>query len=162
MSSSVLVKRLLVLFGEPKTDDPEAFIAEYRNAVQDVDPNVLKLAGDLIVRERKYRSWPTVADMLDVVDRAALKVKSAKGDAQVLEEIKDFDRWWTDIKGQMRNAQNLDDIRNVIALVRPYWSARWIAYGRMDEIEELARERQFELGLTARSKAMSGDREDAA
>lgn len=149
MSSNLLIRRLAVLFGEPKTDDPETFSAEYANALRGVDKDVLKTAGDLIVRERKWRSWPTVADILDVVDRAKAMHNAKARVGMTLTEIPNFDAWWSDLISDVRQASSEAEIQRAIDVMEPYWRAKWIQNGgqkcRMVEIQRHAEIRRCQL-----------------
>ena len=142
LSSNPLVKRLLVLYGDPKTDDPDGFAAEYVNALRGLDKSVLQTAGDLIVRERKYRSWPTVADVLEVIDRAKAMHAARARVGVALTTIENFDAWWSDLITDVRTASDESAIDRAIAVMEPYWRAKWIRHGgphcRMAEIQRHA------------------------
>lgn len=56
--SDVVLKRFTVLYGEPKTSDFEAFIAEYETALKGYHEPILRQAVDRVVQANEYRSWP--------------------------------------------------------------------------------------------------------
>lgn len=63
------IERLSTMFGEPKTNNPEAFIAEYAGALTGYDAEVLDLAIDRVIRSATF--WPKPAEVLAEVNRIA-------------------------------------------------------------------------------------------
>ena len=57
-------KRLLSIYGPPKTSDQQGFIAEYIKALGGFSPEVLERACNQIIRENQYKSWPTISECL--------------------------------------------------------------------------------------------------
>ncbi len=56
------IERLLALFGEPKTSNPERFLEEYRKALTGIDPRVLEQATDRIMKKSTF--WPKPAEII--------------------------------------------------------------------------------------------------
>lgn len=160
--SKAFLRKMMVLYGEPKTEDVPAFLAEYGNMLKGVDNTTLEAAADILIRQRKYRSWPTVAEVLDVVDEAKTYRKHAKTG---LQPIKNFDQWWSDRIGAIRGAVNDREIAAEIDQIRPYADAKWIARHRLPYAIECADERRQELDIgrpetiTPLSRRMTGESE---
>lgn len=64
-----LIARLTNVFGEPKTEDPAAFVAEYAKALAGYDPAILEAAGDEIIKSAVY--WPRPAEAVQTARRVA-------------------------------------------------------------------------------------------
>lgn len=161
MASNILVKRLAIIFGEPKTEDPEGFLSEYANATRGVEKDILNAAADVIIKQRKFRTWPTVAECLDAIDLAKKMVVS-KG--KMLEPIPDFQKWFDDKIERMRAATKREEMQAIMDEVRPYDAARWIAPHRIGVVARIMEARCNELFgaesraiLTEASRRMSGE-----
>lgn len=59
-----LVDRLIVLFGAPNVDRVEEYLEEYIRALERFDGQILRKAGDRIVRELKF--WPRPAEIVEL------------------------------------------------------------------------------------------------
>ena len=70
-----LISRFMTIFGEPRTDDPKTFIAEFSKALEGYEPTALQLAGDYIVKRHKF--WPRPAEVVEAVE-GVLRERSAK------------------------------------------------------------------------------------
>ena len=57
------LERLSTVYGKPETDDVGAFLAEYAKALKDFHPDTMDRAIDRMLRERKFRTWPTIGDL---------------------------------------------------------------------------------------------------
>ena len=55
----LMLSRFLTLYGEPKTDNLEAFFDEYERALKGTAREILQLAADRVIRAQEFRSWPT-------------------------------------------------------------------------------------------------------
>lgn len=53
-----VIKRFWTLYGEPKTQDPDGFLAEYETALRGFTEPILRQAVDRVVKANEYRSWP--------------------------------------------------------------------------------------------------------
>lgn len=72
----VVVRRFVTVFGEPKTDNSSAMVAEYERALHGNSPEVLNRAVDRLLRKTKFRVWPTIGECMDAVQAAATEAKS--------------------------------------------------------------------------------------
>ncbi len=142
MSSNPLVRRLAIVFGEPKTEDAAGFLGEYANAFKGTPKDILDVAADVIIKQRKYRNWPTVAECLDAIDSAK---KQLVANGKVLEPIKNFDDWWNDICRRIETAPDRDAAHDVMNEARPYHAARWMAEWRISVLREKLERRCGEL-----------------
>lgn len=62
------LSRFLTLYGEPKTDDVDRFLAEYASALARFESRHLLAGASKLVSEHKFRSWPTIAECIDAVE----------------------------------------------------------------------------------------------
>lgn len=69
--TELVTKRFLIQYGAPDTIDQKAFLAEYEKALAGTDADLLKQAADLIVKQHKYRNWPTVGECVAAVEVVA-------------------------------------------------------------------------------------------
>lgn len=160
MSSNPLVKRLAIVFGEPKTEDPVGFLAEYANAFKGTPKDVLDAAADVIIKHRKYRAWPTVAECLDAIDAAKRQIVK---NGLLLEPIENFDVWWASLVTAVQTAQNVAELDAAIAEARPYDDAGWIGKWRLPSLLDMAHVRRGQItggnvvGLSETSKRIIGE-----
>lgn len=141
MSNPMLAK-LVTLYGEPKTDDPRDFLAEYAAAMKGFDNQTLKLAATNIAKTRMISSWPTIAECLDACRKAE---GVAKHSSIGLEKIDNWDHWYGGIMRDIRYASNERDIQLAIEQVRPYAMAKWCYPHRLEEVETAGEKRRAEL-----------------
>ena len=130
------------MFGEPKTEDPAAFLAEYVNAFKGTPRDVLDAAADVIIKQRKYRAWPTVAECLEAIDAAKRQVVR---NGVRLEPIDNFDTWWAGLVDRVQAAQTVADIDVVISEARPYDAAGWIGKWRLPSLLDMAHIRRGQI-----------------
>jgi SLT domain-containing protein len=57
--SELMLKRFAVLYGEPKTNDLSAFVAEYEHALAGMSREVLTGGANRVIKAQEYRTWPT-------------------------------------------------------------------------------------------------------
>jgi hypothetical protein len=55
----LMLSRFLTLYGEPKTDNANAFFDEYENLMRGTRRDILKAAADRVIKAQEFRSWPT-------------------------------------------------------------------------------------------------------
>lgn len=70
MLASEFVDKLIILFGSPESDDPEALIAEYVNSLKTIKPTVLAATYEIVKRTHTRRSWPTIGQILQASSKA--------------------------------------------------------------------------------------------
>ena len=57
-----IIGRFNAVFGEPKTTDPELFLAEFARCMDGYDPEALRKAADRVIASNVY--WPKPAELL--------------------------------------------------------------------------------------------------
>jgi hypothetical protein len=67
----LMLGRFLTLYGEPKTDNLEAFFDEYERALKGTAREILQLAADRVIKAQEFRSWPTPGECLKAVQAEA-------------------------------------------------------------------------------------------
>ncbi len=67
------VARLVAVFGEPRTADPELYVAEFRKALRGLDPRVLEAAVDQWMR-KDTAFWPRPGELLAEAETASAKI----------------------------------------------------------------------------------------
>lgn len=67
-----IVSRLLTMFGEPKTDDPIAYMNEFERAVAGYSAEVLERAGNETIKRSKF--WPRPSEIVERADRIAAEI----------------------------------------------------------------------------------------
>ncbi len=139
---NALTERLMILYGQPNTPNPTAFLAIYNEAFHGVPKDVLADAGDCIARTRKVSSWPTLAECLDAVETAKSLVK-VKGAG--LKPIESWEQWFGALQAQCANAETQADIDQAVAKVEPYCKAQWCFPGRADELRGIGARRLASL-----------------
>lgn len=60
---TLVLARLLNLYGSPKCDDEAEFFGEFQKALGGYCEQVLRIALDRVVRNRLYSTWPTVGEV---------------------------------------------------------------------------------------------------
>lgn len=62
-----LLNRLVVVFGQPRTDDVEMFLAEYARTLGRYALPELDAAVDRLLMQHRHRSFPTIAECVNAV-----------------------------------------------------------------------------------------------
>ena len=75
----VVIRRFVTVFGEPKTDNSSAMVAEYERALRGTSPEVLQRAVDKLLRKTKFRVWPTIGECMDAVREAISDARAVSG-----------------------------------------------------------------------------------
>lgn len=57
-----LISRLLAMFGEPKSLDPDQFVKDFAKAIEGYSPELLEAAGDAVIRKCTF--WPKPAEVI--------------------------------------------------------------------------------------------------
>ena len=151
-----LIDKLSVLYGEPRTSNPAAFIATYRHALAKYDANTLANAANIIARSRKISSWPTIGECLDAV---AIAQKQANSAGIALEPIEDFEGWYGALVDQVKHADSDAVIQDALARVRPYAEARWCFPHRLSDLQNLGDMRRKHLAV-ASARNVTGEHVD--
>lgn len=148
--TNVLLKKLITLYGEPRTDDPMDFLAEYANALRGFDDATFKAAANRIAKTRMVSTWPTIAECLEFCRQCEA---GSKFSAVALEPIQNWDHWYSGICRDIKYARDDREIQSAIEKVRPYAMAKWCFPHRLDEVEALGEKRRAELKM----KRMTGE-----
>lgn len=146
--------RLSAAFGDPGGSDDAATVIEYANAIAGTTPEILDAAATAIIRDRKYRSWPSISECLDAIRRekdwAAARKLSRGLSAHVLTPA---DVQWDDWMRHLNACNQLDllaeaqEIRE-ITVVGSKWPS---AASPLPKVST-----RPATGLSARSRAMTG------
>lgn len=66
-----IIKRFLVLYGAPKSEDQAGFVQEYIDALDGTDPALLAEAANLLRDQHKYPTWPTIGECKEAIREVA-------------------------------------------------------------------------------------------
>ena len=80
MTIDDVIARFLAVWGEPKSDHAEQFIAEYRRSLAGTSPEVLKAAADAVIDNEDY--WPRPAAFRRHVNTVAARLESRRRPAE--------------------------------------------------------------------------------
>lgn len=65
---NLLITRLLNVFGEPDSPDPAAYLRELEMATKGVPDNLLRAAGDRVMRTHRSKAFPSIGVITSAVD----------------------------------------------------------------------------------------------
>lgn len=65
--------RLQTMYGEPDSDNPAAFLAEYARLLKKYSGSTLDKACDLVLRNNRYKTWPTIGECVSCCEDAIEK-----------------------------------------------------------------------------------------
>lgn len=68
---NILTKRLLVIFGEPDSIDPKAYLDEIEELTNGFGDGVLKDAAADVIGNHRFKTWPTPAQCIHACKMAA-------------------------------------------------------------------------------------------
>lgn len=71
-----LISRLLNIFGEPKCDDPAAYIDEFEQAISGYAEDVLIQAGTEVIKRCTF--WPRPAEVIGIIEEICRRREAAK------------------------------------------------------------------------------------
>lgn len=71
-------KRLMVIFGEPDSIDPKAYLDEIDSLTSGFGADVLKEAGSDILSTHRYKTWPTPAQCIQACQLVAERQATSK------------------------------------------------------------------------------------
>lgn len=75
----LVIRRFATLYGPPTTDDAPAFIAEYHEALDGTDPDILRQAISVVVKRQTVPAWPVVGECVAAVNAAAQRRAAERG-----------------------------------------------------------------------------------
>ena len=58
------IRRLLAVYGEPKTDEPELLFEEFEKALTGMRADLLVKGVDAVIKNRAFSTWPTVGEVV--------------------------------------------------------------------------------------------------
>lgn len=73
-----LISRLLNIFGEPKCEDPAAYIDEFEQAISGYAEDVLAQAGTEVIKRCTF--WPRPAEVIGIIEEICRRRDAAKPD----------------------------------------------------------------------------------
>lgn len=65
-----MLHRLGLMYGDPDVDNVEGFLAEFTKALRNYSAPELERAADHIIRTRRYKTWPTVGEVIGACEEA--------------------------------------------------------------------------------------------
>jgi hypothetical protein len=58
------IRRLLAVYGEPKTDETEILFEEFAKALTGFRADILAKGVDAVIKDRAFSNWPTVGEVV--------------------------------------------------------------------------------------------------
>lgn len=83
------IRRLLAVYGTPKTDEPDILFEEFRKALTGFRADILAKGVDAVIKDRAFSNWPTVGEVV----QACRDVSAAMSDS-FAPEHKKFGHDW--------------------------------------------------------------------
>jgi hypothetical protein len=68
---NTLTRRLTVIYGEPDSIDPKAYLDEIEHLTEGFSDGVLKDAADDVIGSHRFKTWPTPAQCVNACKMAA-------------------------------------------------------------------------------------------
>lgn len=152
-----LIERMIMIYGEPKCADPMAYVDEIRGALKGFSDAALKAAGDMARNECKW--FPKPAELRELALRAAASLHKPTADEHATDALPQR------TPEQIARANELmERFRNAMSgkFVDEHTPQRIVDASR-DAMDAMQRQSPNQWlhrrapGLTARSRAMSGD-----
>lgn len=110
-----LILRLDTIWGSPKTDNPDLFLAEYRRALKGYAAAVLQETGNRIIDTATF--WPRPAELREIADAVAVALYEPQRRAareRIAREETEREAKRVRISPERATAM-LDDLKRVIA-----------------------------------------------
>lgn len=76
--SNILVKRLIVIYGEPESIDPKAYLEEIENLTNGYGTDTLTEAANDLLSTHRFKTWPTPAQCVQACHLAAERQATRK------------------------------------------------------------------------------------
>ena len=76
--STKFIDRMMLVYGAPDSDDPAAFMGEYARLLKGYSDDVLSEALDRLLKTRKFKTWPTIAECVGAAEDATAARAAAK------------------------------------------------------------------------------------
>jgi hypothetical protein len=58
----LMLSRFITIYGDPKTDNAEAFLDEFASALEGFSPEIVSKAANKILRTHEYPTWPSLGE----------------------------------------------------------------------------------------------------
>lgn len=150
-----LIERLTIVFGEPRTPNPVLYIEEIAKAVKPYSAEILEQAGDDVIRANTF--WPKPGEIVEKAEGIAARIASRNRKPEVREE------WPEPTDEQRRRATELVE-RAKRSMLNAGPVDEPVALPSVDREAFEAMQRNspndfHRVGLTDRSRAMSGERD---
>lgn len=159
------VARLVAVFGEPKTPDPQGFVIEFTKALTGYDGRVLERAVDRVIRDSTF--WPKPAEILVHARDVASTFYAATARPAEHQPIEEREEPTPEQRERVKRL--LDGAMQTLAAAAvpepkrrdPNWrAAQRDAFEEMQATSPNAALHRQPLGLSQVSRRMSGDRHD--
>lgn len=157
-----LIARLTAVFGEPRSDEPESFVAEFERAIHGYDAEVLAKVGDEIIattvpNDRGWVIWPLPGVVRKIADR--LSAAKFKPKYQPTEDRPPITQ-----EQSARAEELMTEFRKAVERLnvtptndaKPWREASKPAFDRM---QRESPNRKLHCNLTDLSKRMTGERD---
>jgi hypothetical protein len=90
--ATAFMKRMVLVYGAPDTEEPEAFVAEYVRILKSYSDDILNAALDRLLKTRKFKTWPSIAECVGAAeDENAARVAANKPKKKPTEFPKEAD-----------------------------------------------------------------------
>jgi hypothetical protein len=90
--ATAFMKRMVLVYGAPDTEEPEAFVAEYVRILKSYPDDILNAALDRLLKTRKFKTWPSIAECVGAAeDETAARVSANKPKQKPTEFPKEAD-----------------------------------------------------------------------
>lgn len=94
MNPTDFVKRLMVVFGEPKTTDAEAFMAECERVLAGFEPAILARAINRVIDNEQF--WPRPSELRKHAEAVAIRMQDDRKRREASREMREVKRPLTD------------------------------------------------------------------
>ena len=75
-----IIRRFMAVFGEPRTPEPDLFLAEFARCMDRIDVEALQTAADRLIKTSVY--WPKPAELISEAERVIAERNRAKRRAE--------------------------------------------------------------------------------
>lgn len=93
--TNLLLQQVALVYGAPNSEDPKGFLAIYAKMMRQYTDSELEEATSLLLRNRKYKTWPTIAECISACEdargliRTRLGAQANKARVQALEAARE-------------------------------------------------------------------------
>lgn len=112
--TDLVLARFITLYGDPKTDSIENYVAEYEKALGSYSGKVLTMAADLVIKKQEFRSWPTPGECVTAAIYAQMIVVDPKPAPSQSELDKQAQSWPAPTDESKARVRSLVDIAKAV------------------------------------------------